>query len=153
MTLSADDRGAIADLAARYCHRFDLCDPAGWAECFTADGVFETPLGDTICGHQALHAFADSFRVPTGLPAPMRQFPAAMTIDGDDTQATLQCYFTAYILLNPPLMIAMGRFEDELRKTNGHWKIARRREILDWTRFPLDSGPAMVLAALREAVE
>lgn len=151
--LSSDDRAAITDLAARYCHSFDLGDAAGWAACFTEDGIFETPLGDTIRGHDALQAFANCFQAPTGLPAPMRQLPAAMAIDGDSTHATMRCYFTAYILLNPPLMIAMGRFEDELQKVEGRWKISRRREILDWTQFPLDTDPATVLATLRGAVD
>src|SRR5262245_13402781 len=32
---------AIQELCARYCHTIDTQDSDGWADCFTADGVFE----------------------------------------------------------------------------------------------------------------
>jgi hypothetical protein len=35
------DKLAIEELCARYCHTIDNQDSAGWADCFTADGVFE----------------------------------------------------------------------------------------------------------------
>lgn len=152
MPLSADDRAAITDLAARYCHSFDLGDPDGWIACFAEDGAFEAPNGDIVAGHDALRTFVNSFQVPTGLPAPMRQLPTAIAIDGNGTHATMRCYFTAYILVNPPMMLAIGRFEDELQKIEGEWKILRRREILDWTRFAVDADPETVLATLRQAV-
>ena len=152
MSLSADDRAAITDLAARYCHSFDLGDPDGWVACFAEDGAFETPHGDIVAGHDALRTFVNCFQVPTGLPAPMRHLPTAIAIDGNGTHATMRCYFTGYILVNPPLMIAIGRLEDELQKIAGRWKFTRRREILDWTLFPVDADPEKVLAALREKV-
>ncbi len=153
MPISPEDRGSIMDLAARYCHSFDLGDPEGWVACFAEDGEFVTPAGETVTGHGALRAFVDCFQVPAGLPAPMRQMPTAIAIDGDGTRATMRYYFTAYILVNPPMMLAIGRFEDELQKSQGDWKFLRRREILDWTRFAVDADPETVLAALRQALD
>jgi hypothetical protein len=39
--ITVTDRGEIADLFARYCHRVDHGDAAGWAALFTPDGSFE----------------------------------------------------------------------------------------------------------------
>lgn len=39
--ITSDDRVAIAELFARYCHSVDHGDTAGWTALFTPDGVFE----------------------------------------------------------------------------------------------------------------
>ena len=63
MPVSPEDRGAILDLASRYCHTFDLGDPDGWAKCFTEDGVFEAP-GRTLKGREELRKMAESAQFP-----------------------------------------------------------------------------------------
>jgi SnoaL-like domain len=49
---------AIQELCARYCHTIDSQDSAGWARCFTADGVFEVD-GSAIRGFEALRDYAE----------------------------------------------------------------------------------------------
>ena len=41
MPTLAEDRAAIGDLLARYCHNFDTGDADGVAGLFTEDGVFD----------------------------------------------------------------------------------------------------------------
>ena len=41
MPTLAEDRAAIGDLVARYCHNFDGGDADGVADLFTEDGVFD----------------------------------------------------------------------------------------------------------------
>ncbi|MET0546465.1 MAG: nuclear transport factor 2 family protein [Caulobacterales bacterium] len=59
-----------------------------------------------------------------------------LTIDGD--RASGEVYFIAYhrIPLNgaDKDMIFGGRYVDEYACRNGDWRIAKRREIADWTR-------------------
>ena len=152
MSVSPEDRAEIMELAARYCHTFDLGDPEGWVACFADDGAFETPGGETIRGRKDLRDFVDCFQFPQKLPAPMRHMPTAIAIDGDETHATMRCYFSGYLLVNPPMLLAIGRLEDKLEKIAGQWKFTRRQEILDWTRFDVDADPEVVMAALRQAV-
>ncbi len=40
-TITSDDRIAIAELFARYCHSVDHGDTAGWLDLFTPDAVWE----------------------------------------------------------------------------------------------------------------
>lgn len=153
MPVSVEDRAEILDLAARYCHAFDLGDPNAWVECFSDDGVFETPGGEAVKGHKELREFVEYFQFPQKLPAPMRHMPTAIAVDGDAVHATMRCYFSGWMLVNPPMMLCIGRLEDQLKKIDGRWKFTRRREILDWTRFAVDADPETVLATLRQAVD
>ena len=126
MSLSANERGAILDLAARYCHTIDLGDPDGWAACFTDDGVFEGP-GMTLKGSAELRKLASR-----SFPHPIRHLPSVFAIHGDDRAATMLCYFTVLELCDPPRTIAVGRYEDEIVKRNGAWKFQRRIAHMDW---------------------
>ena len=47
----AADRVMIMDLLARYAWEIDHGSPEGWADVFTADGVFEGPIPG--CGRRA----------------------------------------------------------------------------------------------------
>ena len=66
--ISLDDRMAILDLCSRYNYHIDTGASAAWADTFTADGVFDGPVGRAQ-GRDELVAFCD------GLAA---QFPGAM---------------------------------------------------------------------------
>ena len=128
MPISGEDRGAILDLASRYCHTFDLGDPEGWADCFTEDGTFEAP-GRTLKGREELRKMAAEAQ----FPAPIRHIPSAFLIDGEGDSATMCCYFTVLRLDSPPSTIAVGRYEDQIVKRDGSWKLAARRAIMDWS--------------------
>ena len=125
---SPEDRGAILDLASRYCHTFDLGDPDGWAKCFPKEGLFEAP-GRTLKGREELRKMAESAQ----FPAPIRHLPSVFSINGDANSATMLCYFTVIRLDSPPATFAVGRYEDELKKIDGQWKFAARRVIMDWS--------------------
>lgn len=55
-TITSDDRIAIAELFARYCHRVDHGDTAGWLELFTPDGTFEVAGVMRLEGHEQVAA-------------------------------------------------------------------------------------------------
>lgn len=55
-TITSDDRIAIAELLARYCHRVDHGDVAGWLELFTPDAVWEVVGVMRFEGHEQIGA-------------------------------------------------------------------------------------------------
>ncbi len=126
MALSADQRGEIFDLAARYCHTIDLGDPDGWVACFTDDGVFEGP-GMTLKGPEELRKLASR-----NFPHPIRHLPSVFALEGDANAASMLCYFTVLQLSDPPKTVAVGRYEDEIVRVDGAWKFQRRVAHMDW---------------------
>ncbi|WP_371433361.1 nuclear transport factor 2 family protein [Novosphingobium sp.] len=54
--ITSDDRIAIAELFARYCHSVDHGDTAGWTALFTADGVFEVAGAIRLEGREQVAA-------------------------------------------------------------------------------------------------
>ena len=65
-TITGDDRIAIGELFARYCHRVDHGDTAGWLELFTPDGVFEVAGLMRLEGHEQVGAMPGVVAVITG---------------------------------------------------------------------------------------
>lgn len=129
MSLSADDRAAMQNLAGRYSHALDLGDAEAWAEVFTDDGVLEmTAQGYQITG-DALRALP-SGRNPSR-PA-SRHVPSAFVIEGDGDDATMRSYVTVVRLGDPASIVFQGRYEDRLRRAAGTWRIAHRKIITDW---------------------
>lgn len=55
-TITGDDRIAIAELFARYCHSVDHDDRQGWLDLFTPDGTFEVAGVMRLEGHEQVGA-------------------------------------------------------------------------------------------------
>ncbi|WP_197423680.1 nuclear transport factor 2 family protein [Novosphingobium sp. CCH12-A3] len=55
-TITSEDRIAIAELFARYCHCVDHADTVGWLELFTPDGTFEVAGVMRLEGHEQVAA-------------------------------------------------------------------------------------------------
>jgi 3-phenylpropionate/cinnamic acid dioxygenase small subunit len=129
MSLSADDRTAIQNLAGRYSHALDLGDAEAWVEVFTDDGVMEmAEQGYQITG-DALRALP-SGRDPSQ-PA-SRHIPSTFVIEGDGDEATMRSYVTVVRVGDPASIVFQGRYEDRLRRVAGVWRIAHRKIITDW---------------------
>ena len=130
MSIPADDRSAILELAARYIHAFDRADYRAWGECFSDDAIFEPAPGVRVVGREALRKYAESLDTTT----PSRHAPATIRIRGDGKSATMRSYFTLMPLDDPANFNAIGRYEDRLAKINGEWKLSERRVITDWKK-------------------
>ena len=127
--LSADDRLAIAELMAAYCHAIDL---GRWDELprlFTEDckldfgslmGVYE--------GTEGVRRFADTLK---GIGLFMRHYLTNVVLHGDGQRARSESYVLA--ITGPPGSSSQttGRYEDELVKVGGRWRLRVRRAILD----------------------
>ena len=127
--LSTDDRLAIAEIMAAYCHALDLGRWDEFSALFTADcrldfgslmGVFE--------GTDGVRRFADTMQ---RLGLFMRHFTTNAIVKGDGERANAESYVLA--ITGPPGSSSQttGRYEDEFVKVGGRWRIRVRRAILD----------------------
>ena len=125
MTLAVEDNLAIQQLYARYNHTIDAGDGAGWAACFTPDGVFSSASG-TFTGSEALTTFGDAFakRIKG------RHWTNNLLIDGQGDAATGSCYLMLLRLSPgeqpPAAILSTAIYRDELIRVAGGWRFARR---------------------------
>jgi hypothetical protein len=126
MSLTADDRLAIAELSVRYGHAFDVGDGAAWARLFAADGVFERPDGSQVSGRETLAA------VPAGslsaVPG-MRHFPGPVVVEEVGGEVRGRSYTQAARLDDGGALelIVAGEYADTYVREDGGWRFARRR--------------------------
>jgi hypothetical protein len=127
--LSSDDRFAIVEIMAAYCHAIDLGRWEGFPDLFTEDcrldfgslmGVFEGTAG--------VRRFAETMQ-RIGLF--MRHYTTNVIVQGNGESARAESYVLA--ITGPPGSSSQttGRYEDEFVKVGGRWRIRVRRAILD----------------------
>ena len=115
MPTTAEDRDEILQLLYRYNHAVDAGDAEGWADTFAEDGVFDA-MGQVLTGRDALVGFASSVQG-------MRHviLNPLVEIAGDTA------HVRAYLVLLTGGSIAMtGAYEDDLVRTPGGWRFAKR---------------------------
>ncbi len=127
--LSADDRLAIQEIIATYCHALDLGRWEEFAALFTDDcrldfgslmGVYE--------GRAGVRSFTERM---AGLGLFMRHYTTNVVLAGDGERARGQSYVLA--ITGPPgaSLTTTGRYEDEFVKVSGRWRLRVRRALLD----------------------
>ncbi|HZP40457.1 MAG TPA: nuclear transport factor 2 family protein [Candidatus Binatia bacterium] len=127
--LTSDDRLAIGEVLATYCH---CLDQGRWDELralFVPDcrldfgavlGVFEGPDG--------LRRFTDLL---AGLGLFMRHYTTNVVVRGDGERARAESYVLAITGPSDGRHTATGRYEDELVKRDGRWLLRSRRALLE----------------------
>ena len=127
--LSPEDRFAIAEVMATYCHAIDLGRWDQLPDMFTTDcrldfgslmGVFE--------GSEGVRRFANTL---AGIGIFMRHFTTNLIVRGDGERARAESYVLAVTGAPGSSSQTTGRYEDELVKVAGRWRIRVRRAILD----------------------
>ena len=140
----------IQERLSAYTHAMDGKDAAGWAECFTPDGLFGH--GDyAIRGRDSLRAYAEihatvSTRHVTTSPL-YRVAPDGLSASGKATTVAIAATRHGYKI------IFAGRYDDELRKIDGTWLFAERwaieEGIPDDPAFDVATGDPDVAAVLK----
>ena len=136
MPLNADDHSEIMMLAGRYSQGVDLGEVETWRSVWTDDAIMEMEsAGMKLSGN-------DLWAVPANHDpaAPQtRHRASSFVIDGDGDAATMSSYVTVVIVPaaddssgDPARVGFHGRYQDELRRVDGAWKIAHRKIIADW---------------------
>ncbi len=146
MTTHLEDKNAIEELIARYNQSLDRGDYEAWLACWADDAVFDG-LGKVLAGIEAIRGFAN------GYEAGYRQRLHALKhftinilsrIDGD--RASSSSYVQLMTTSDKGVRVVMtGRYEDALKRVDGHWRFARRKLHQDMPlqteAAPASTGP------------
>jgi 3-phenylpropionate/cinnamic acid dioxygenase small subunit len=144
----------------RYAHTIDVGDSEGWADCFTADGAFQTRGAREeiyapyrIEGRAALVDFVDHHTRPPGLWHKHMLVEPIVEIDGEEASA--QSYFAVLVEQDGhPIVRVMGRYVDRLRREDGRWRFAERNAFIESLTPglpPLAQGRELAERAFAEA--
>lgn len=134
----ARDRAEIDDLLSRYLFALNWQDPELYASLFTEDGVLIW-AGGTVTGRAAIaneirNARAADERANASTaplrPARRRHFASNFVLRVEGDRATVRTYWFEFHNDNAerrPYLGAYGHLEDDLRRVDGRWQIARHR--------------------------
>lgn len=137
--LTAADYTAIQQLYARYNTTIDRGDADGWADTFTADGVF----AGNYRGRDALKGFINTWRTsPQMNGAARRHFSADLVISPSAEGATASVSTILVDLSTRPASIAgYVTYADVLVKTSAGWRF-KSRAITPQTAPAAGGAPA-----------
>lgn len=136
------ERLRIQELQSRYALAHDLTDPELYAAVFTEDAELYSGGRQLAKGREAFHAIGvnDRKRFNAAAADGERSFGALRHVItnsvielASDTTATGFCYVMT-VVMRPdvgPEILSLGRYEDEYRKVDGEWLIARRDIVMD----------------------
>lgn len=134
----AEDRAEIDELFARYLFALDWQDPELYGSVFAPDGVLVW-AGGTVTGREAIvqelrNARAADERAQAATPSRAafrrRHFVSNFTLRIDGEHATARSLWFEFNNDSPdrqPYVGAYGHLEDELRRVDGQWLIARHQ--------------------------
>jgi uncharacterized protein (TIGR02246 family) len=128
---SLEDREEIRELYAHYAHTIDEGRFAEWLNCFTEDGVFESPRFGKHSGREGLRRFTAIYQDSLGGAKPFHQMTnVTFKVEGD--KAIGCCYLTYYHCKDGKAALsAAGHYTDRLRKADGEWRFESRRVSID----------------------
>ena len=127
MPTITEDRAAIRDLLARYCHNFDSGNADGVADLFTEDGVFDPGVAgfDPVEGREVIRGFVGS--MPAGMVHHLTT-DAAYDVDGDVATG-----IASFLAVAKGAIVTVGRYHDDLVRVDGTWRLRRRVAVGDAT--------------------
>lgn len=129
-----EDREAIRELTARYCHFAVEGDAEDVVGLFTEDGILD--FGEIVeQGHERLlELYRESFRAVRPIPMVHNH-----TVELDGDRATGRCSLELRMVENGEAVTAAGHYEDVFERVAGTWKFARRKLVF-YHRVPLSQG-------------
>ena len=136
------DRAEIEDLMARYLFAIDYFDWDAYVATFTEDGELEFASGKSK-GREAIRAAVTRFsegigrfyHTEDGKPAKLRHvvLQSSIRVEGDRAWGrTLWLEMANHGPGDEPKIGTYGLYEDEFRKVDGRWLIARRNVLNDF---------------------
>ncbi len=123
----------IQDLYNRYFAALDDGPDEQWVECFSADGVLETPsLGILGAGHAALAAWIKDYHESWKKDEQRRHMLTNLSLDVHGASASGNCYLTAYhCRAGKAHLGVVGYYRDQLVKVDGAWRFSYRLVVVD----------------------
>jgi 3-phenylpropionate/cinnamic acid dioxygenase small subunit len=133
--INYEDREMVRELYSRYAHTLDEGRNEEWVDCFTPDGVFDSPWVGRHAGRENLLAMVSASAGTELGRVKQRHLMANISLDLEEDQGTGTCNFTYYWTREGKTeLIAIGVYQDSLRKIDGRWRFARRLIRLDSER-------------------
>jgi 3-phenylpropionate/cinnamic acid dioxygenase small subunit len=131
LTGTLEDREEIRELYARYAHTIDNGHYEQWIDCFTEDGVFESPRFGRHAGSEGLKRFTVVYQESLGGAKPLHHMTnVTFSLSGDHADGS--CYLAYYHCKEGKAALsAVAHYVDRLRKVDGEWKFSSRRVVLD----------------------
>ena len=125
MPTLTEDRAAICDLLARYCHNFDSGNADGVADLFTQDGVFDPGAAgfEPVEGREIIREFVGT--MPAGMVHHVTT-DAAYDVTGDVATG-----IASFMVVAKGALVTTGRYHDDLARVDGAWRIRRRVAVGD----------------------
>lgn len=130
-----EDRLAIGELRARYCHVLDERDWDALAQLFTADGEFQGLAH--VVGRSAIHRFFS--QTVDRLAEGFWHFCTNPTVDLDGDLATGRTSMQYLSVKNGVSYVSAGHYDDAFRREDGLWRFVRRK-ITFYYFAPLSEG-------------
>ena len=129
-----EDREAIRELTAKYCHCVVQGDVEGIVDLFTKEGVLE--MGETrVAGHAGLLAmYSESLGDLRPMPCVHNH---VIEVDGDRARGT--CSLELRGVASGEAQVGAGHYEDTFERVNGAWKF-RHRNLIFYHLVPLSQG-------------
>jgi hypothetical protein len=128
--INSQDKFEIFELMHNYILSIDSHNNELFADNFTADGVYESPWG-TAQGKDAIIGTIGYWH-SSGITSGKRHFVGSIQIKGltADTAQVESSYWVAEAN-DTPGIVATGFYIDTLKKQDGAWKIANRKQVVD----------------------
>lgn len=132
MASEFEEKEAIRETIARYCHYFDSGDFDRWLDLFTPDGVFQVDTAARFEGHEELRAFLGTMPLSNGAPD-IRHYVTNVIVDLHGTEARAHSYVVVAPGTGAFRVIVTGRYDDRLVRTARGWRFKERRVSFDAT--------------------
>ena len=151
-----EDREEIRQIFVDYARCLDSGDHAGYASLFASDGVLSAELGDAV-GPAAIEAVLDEHLGPEvrgHLPPSIHVMNNHHIDVAGDRATTVVIWF--YLTTDEDgagTILQAGRYDDDLVREDGRWKIKRHTISRIMGRSPMQEPPATRLDALTRRVE
>jgi SnoaL-like protein len=123
----------IQELYTRYFDALDNGPQEAWVNCFSGDGVLETPtLGVLGAGQAALAAWIKSYHESWDKDEQRRHVLSNLSLDIRGDRATGSCYLTAWHCKGGKARLGVvGYYRDRLIKLDGAWRFSYRLVVVD----------------------
>jgi hypothetical protein len=157
------DRAEIEDLMARYLFAIDYADWDAYVATFAEDGELEFASGKSV-GREAIRTAVTNFakgigrfyHTADGKPAILRHVILQSSIRVEGERAWARSLWLEMANHGPgdePKIGTYGLYEDEFRKVDGRWLIARRNVLNEFipNRSSGPGNPVAEMDALAEA--
>lgn len=126
-----EDRISIRELYDRYVWAIDDAATEAWVDCFTEDGIFDSPRFGRYQGVEGLRKFARVYTDSLG-GAKTRHVTTNILFKIEGDRAEGKCLLTYFHTKHGRSELAgVGGYNDKLRKVNGRWLYEARRVFVD----------------------